>query len=169
MPQSDDIVRKDQQLRDLQRDNEKLKARLKLLELKNVEHEKKTKLRQPQPKTQATETDLKDCVDKDLNVQQQDQLKQQQQQQTPPAADFATKQEAAASSAKRLKRRTATAASSTAPKSKSAKSEEDEDVKPPKAPEFVCAAKPFFVLEGEDFVKQGCNSVYILGRPQTSP
>ena len=73
--QSDDIVRKDQQLRDLQRDNEKLKARLKLLELKNVEHEKKTKLRQPQPKTQATETDLKDCVDKDLNVQQ-DQLKQ---------------------------------------------------------------------------------------------
>ena len=79
LPQSDDIVRKDQQLRDLQRDNEKLKARLKLLELKNVEHEKKTKLRQPQPKTQATETDLKDCVDKDLNVQQ-DQLKQQQQQ-----------------------------------------------------------------------------------------
>ena len=149
--QSDDIVRKDQQLRDLQRDNEKLKARLKLLELRNVEHEKKTKLRQPQPKTQATETDLKDCVDKDLNVQQQ--LKQQQQQ-TPPAADFATKQEAAASSAKRLKRRTAAAASSTAPKTKSAKSEEDEDVKPPKAPEYVSAAKPFFVLEGEDFVKQ---------------
>ena len=83
---------------------------------------------------------------------QQDQPKQQQQ--TPPAADFATKQEAAASSAKRLKRRTAAAASSTAPKSKSAKSEEDEDAKPPKAPEFVSAAKPFFVLEGEDFVKQ---------------
>ena len=84
---------------------------------------------------------------------QQNQLKQQQQQ-TPPAADFATKQEAAASSAKRLKRRTAAAASSTAPKSKSAKSEEDEDVKPPKSPEFVSAAKPFFVLEGEDFVQR---------------
>ena len=66
-------MRKDQQLRDLQRDNEKLKARLKLLELKNVEHEKKTKLRQPQPgrHTQSTETELRDCVDKDLNVQQE--------------------------------------------------------------------------------------------------
>ena len=149
--QSDDIVRKDQQLRDLQRDNEKLKARLKLLELKNVEHEKKTKLRPPGRHTQSTETELRDCVDKDLNVQR-----------TPPAADFATKEEAQASSSKRQKRRSAlapaaTVAGSSVPKTKRAKSsssQSEEEAKTARSPEFVSAARPFFVLEGEDFVKR---------------
>ena len=153
--QSDDIVRKDQQLRDLQRDNEKLKARLKLLELKNVEHEKKTKLRPPGKHTQATETELRDCVDKHLNVASA-------QQQTPPAAaaDFATKQEAQTSAAKRQKRRSAPApaaiAAASAPKAKRAKSsgQSEEVSKSAKSPEFVGAARPFFVLEGEEFVRR---------------
>jgi hypothetical protein len=124
--QSDDIVKKDQQLRELQRDNEKLKQRLKLLELRNVEHEKKSKLRAPAKYTQATETELRDCVDKDINIGTS-------QTTAPASAQLETKK--AKGTKKSAKKR---------PRKKPAKSQAS----------YVSASKPYFVLLGEDFIRQ---------------
>ena len=152
--QSDDIVRKDQQLRDLQRDNEKLKARLKVLELKNVEHEKKTKLRPPGRHTQATETELRDCVNKDLNVAAGPAAAQQQA--PPAAADCAAQQEVQSSSSSSTSSRRLKRKSTNAKRARSGLgAEEAKAARPPAPPvDYLTSARPFFVLEGEEFVRR---------------
>ncbi len=134
--QSDDIIEKDRLLRDLQRDNEKLKQRLKALELKNVEHEKKSKLRAPVKQTQATETDLRDCVDKDISVQQ----KKSEAKETAalaPKKGPATGQRSAAVG-KKHKRRKGVAG--------------------------VTAGQAYFVLQGEEFVRRECDEIRTILR-----
>ena len=146
-------MRKDQQLRDLQRDNEKLKARLKVLELKNVEHEKKTKLRPPGRHTQATETELRDCVNKDLNVAATGSAALQQ---APPAADLAAQQEAQSSSSSSTSSRRLKRKSTNAKRAKSSQgADEAKAARPPAPPvDYLTSARPFFVLEGEEFVRR---------------